>query len=105
MPALGALSIGFLSKKNKKKEDAEDDFRLITNGTSTINAPRSLVFPLSMVHMIRRDAVLAQAAGRHCNFASRNGPCRLSLKKKVLINMPLCRKCVVELNVTILNSE
>ena len=30
MPALGALSIGFLSKKNKKKE--EDDFKLITNG-------------------------------------------------------------------------
>ena len=30
MPALGALSIGFLSKKKEKKEDA--DFRLITNG-------------------------------------------------------------------------
>ena len=30
MPALGALSIGFLNKKKEKKEDA--DFRLITNG-------------------------------------------------------------------------
>lgn len=30
MPALGALSIGFLSRKKAKKED--DDFKLITNG-------------------------------------------------------------------------
>ena len=36
MPALGALSIGFLSKKDKKKEDA--DFRLITNGIITARA-------------------------------------------------------------------
>ena len=83
-------------------------------------ARRFLVFPLSMAHMIRCDIAAGgararprpspplalAAAGRHCNFASRNGPCRLSsLKKKVLINMPLCRKCVVELDVTPLNSE
>ena len=34
MPALGALSIGFLNKKKEKKEDA--DFRLITNGTMVL---------------------------------------------------------------------
>ena len=36
MPALGALSIGFLSKKKEKKEDA--DFRLITNGSFFLRA-------------------------------------------------------------------
>ena len=41
MPALGALSIGFLSKKKEKKEDA--DFRLITNGSFFLRA-RALSF-------------------------------------------------------------
>ena len=48
MPALGALSIGFLSKKKEKKEDA--DFRLITNGIS-LGIGHNFPFPPTLNHM------------------------------------------------------
>lgn len=59
MPALGALSIGFLSKKNKKKDD--DDFKLLTNGSifrySGESSKCMLVFFGPMAHMIRCDRI------------------------------------------------